>query len=382
MHRVLRLFTALAVLAVPIQAQVVWTVDPNPRTVLLATRDDGEPRFGGISWATRLRDGALVIADGYDLAVRIFEPDGSERSRFGRSGRGPGEFVTIGWVGRCGGENLLVWDFALARLTELHPERGYLRSWTHPLARSSRQRACASDGTLAFSGPLNRTDESRPAAVGTASNGLAYRIWIDSLDVHVYGRAGDLRWTWPRAYLTESISGTFPDGSGGATSRPLGAQARLAFAGSTLVLVDPAAGVARMRGPDGRERSHVLPRQAGPVSAADYSAHLELQLRQVPVSAWERFRSLAHAVAPPAQYPPAVDALGDARGLVWLTLPSTRGSGTELLAIDSAGVLVARLRLPSAGKVLEIGDDYVLVRQESADGEQSLLVYGLRASTP
>lgn len=369
----------LAGTAWSLAAQTTWTVDPTPRTVLTATTDDGEPRFGGVTWATRLPDGALVVADGYDLAIRIFDTDGKERRRFGRSGRGPGEFTIIGWVGRCGGEDLLVWDFALARLTRLNPDRGYVDSWTHPTARSSRQPACAADGTLAFSGPLNRTDASRPAEVGTSAAGIGYRIWIDSLDVHVYGADGSIRWTWPRVFLTESISGTFPDGSGGATSRPLGAQALLAFAGTTLVLVDAGAGVALTRSADGSVQVHPLARRDGPVNAADYEADLELRLRQVPVRVWERFRALAHAVPPPARYPPAVHAIGDTRGLVWLTMPPSPDGATALLAIDASGRRVARLTLPDAITVMEIGEDYVLGRLENEDGEHSLVVYGLRA---
>ena len=56
-------------------------------------------RLGGCSWkgvtdATRLPDGGIVIANAGSSELRVFNPDGSHSATWGRRGEGPGEFTT------------------------------------------------------------------------------------------------------------------------------------------------------------------------------------------------------------------------------------------------------------------------------------------------
>src|SRR5688572_9035216 len=93
--------------AAPIAAQTPrWT----------ATRDLRVGEIDDPDYALTWMQGIALGADGsfYSLhypekMVRAFGPDGKLRAKFGRSGKGPGEFdnpAGIGWLG----DSLYVWD--------------------------------------------------------------------------------------------------------------------------------------------------------------------------------------------------------------------------------------------------------------------------------
>ncbi len=72
---------------------------------------DGPTAFGAIQGLALAPDGAVVVTDRDPPHVRIFEPDGSPRAAFGRSGRGPGEFGMPGGVAALEDGRLLLADF-------------------------------------------------------------------------------------------------------------------------------------------------------------------------------------------------------------------------------------------------------------------------------
>ncbi len=59
---------------------------------------------------TRLPAGTIVVADAWVKAILFFDPSGRTARRVGREGSGPGEFRGPGWVQRCSGDSLFVWD--------------------------------------------------------------------------------------------------------------------------------------------------------------------------------------------------------------------------------------------------------------------------------
>ena len=65
--------------------------------------------IGQISHIAVDDSGRVFIADGQKKAIDVFEPDGRYLTHFGRKGRGPGEFVTLGSV-QIQGQKLFVPD--------------------------------------------------------------------------------------------------------------------------------------------------------------------------------------------------------------------------------------------------------------------------------
>lgn len=94
----------------PVAAQQVPELVPiEPAVGCLAC--DGPAALGAIQGLALAPDGAVVVTDRDPPHVRIFEPDGSLRGTFGRSGRGPGEFGMPGGVAVLEDGRLLLTDF-------------------------------------------------------------------------------------------------------------------------------------------------------------------------------------------------------------------------------------------------------------------------------
>jgi hypothetical protein len=74
-----------------------------------------EQVLSGVVGAVRLSDGRVVVANGGTRELRVFDPDGELSDRVGRTGEGPGEFRSIGFLGVLRGDSILVYDGRLHR---------------------------------------------------------------------------------------------------------------------------------------------------------------------------------------------------------------------------------------------------------------------------
>ena len=108
--RIIRLSVLIVTLGgTPLQAQQ-WTIASSP---LLTVADD----LGQIVTATTLGTGTIVVADASNKRLVYYTPQGRRIRISGRGGAGPGEFQSVHWMGRCGGDTLAVVDPILNRLT-------------------------------------------------------------------------------------------------------------------------------------------------------------------------------------------------------------------------------------------------------------------------
>jgi hypothetical protein len=115
-----------------------WTVSPEP--MLRIGQDEGETPYllAGVSFAARLSDGRVVVANGMSSELRYFDPAGRFLGSVGRRGDGPGEFQVFRRVLLLSPDTLLVYDSGLRRLTKLAPdgsvaeESSVADTWTTP----------------------------------------------------------------------------------------------------------------------------------------------------------------------------------------------------------------------------------------------------------
>ena len=75
-------------------SRLPWKVGTQP-SLSIGAVDSGEAdQLFGVTDATRLPDGRIVIANAGSSELRVFNPDGSHSATWGRRGEGPGEFTT------------------------------------------------------------------------------------------------------------------------------------------------------------------------------------------------------------------------------------------------------------------------------------------------
>lgn len=93
-----------------------WTVDLTEQARYGEGDDHPEGLMVPVA-ARTLSDGRVVVGDQGTRQLTVFAPDGRSLQTLGRDGEGPGEFRSVFGLWATGGDTLLVWDIALARLT-------------------------------------------------------------------------------------------------------------------------------------------------------------------------------------------------------------------------------------------------------------------------
>jgi len=72
-----------------------WTLSDEPLLTIGENASDEPYMFGAVEDATRLPSGDIVIVEEFGFEFRVFGPDGRFRRAFGGIGEGPGEFKSV-----------------------------------------------------------------------------------------------------------------------------------------------------------------------------------------------------------------------------------------------------------------------------------------------
>ena len=111
----------------------------------------------------------------------------------------------------------------------------------------------------------------------------------------------------------------------------------------------------------------VLPVPVPTVTSDEFRIAIAERLQAIPANRQVMMRSLYEAMTPPEHRAPLATLLIDRHGLVWAALATDDLShGQTWLVIGQGGDVRARVRMPLGVDVLEVGDDYVLVRWRDA----------------
>lgn len=87
--------------------------------ILTIPSGPADPPLFRVRGGAVLDDGRIAILNAGSRQTLFFGADGQLERVVGRQGRGPGEFMNPTWLGRGGGDTLVVWDGGLMRLTLL-----------------------------------------------------------------------------------------------------------------------------------------------------------------------------------------------------------------------------------------------------------------------
>ncbi len=75
--------------------------------------------FGQVTDATRLSDGRVLVADGRQMALQLFDSSGRWVREVGDKGSGPGQYSRVSALLRTTGDSVLVYDDRTGKLTTL-----------------------------------------------------------------------------------------------------------------------------------------------------------------------------------------------------------------------------------------------------------------------
>ena len=304
--------------------------------------------------AVRLPDGRIVVADLYDASVRYFDASGRLTRIVGRRGDGPGEFQSVGWVGRCATDSVFVWDAALFRLTVLDAAGEVAR--TTPIAGSPAVAACSGTGTLAAFAGERTTSRSGP------------EVWTQRY-------AGPL-WLLDAEGDTVRPLGEVPMGE----LRPLGRVTRLAMSNDRLYVGTADSAFVDVYSLDGQRQPALAVGIADRApTRRDFERAVDAMVRPYPDrGAREETRNMLLDIPIPERIPPYDGLFADPAGTLWVATWAAADGNTRLRAIDPGGSVLGDLELPVELNVFEIGEDYVLGAYEDDGGEQHIAMYRLR----
>jgi hypothetical protein len=378
---------AVALLApvAAVAAQARWVVDSKPTLDVRDLQANGTVNFQLAAGATRLENGSLLVADQLAGAIRLIDATGILVKTSGKIGDGPGEFSgNVLSASRCGSDSLIVWDRGSQRVSMIGASGVVARQFRFSGDSGSRgpvfDLKCTSSGRLAYLSDPNRT--LRPTSIPRVLRGFADVVTADR-DGLVIGRY--------LGSVSEWVAVVAPRGGNGQFPRPLGVASFLASVGNHVILgVSDSARVVVL--PEESGGAHLQGQRIPPSEAKTVS--LPIRMR---VPRQEEFDDAAQAIAarapnqaladavlkqlltvPMSTFAPAYSGLfEDPEGLLWVQLSTQGAKDVELLAIRLDGYPVARIRLPVAIKIYEIGGNYILGSYSDANDAAHVALWKL-----
>lgn len=369
---------ALAVMLVTgapahVAAQAHWSVDATPMLEINGSDANGGEVFGGATWATRLHDGSVVIADGPSSSLRWFDARGVPVATAGRAGRGPGDFRLLTWVGHCGADSVYAWDVGLARMS-VFSARGKLGRVISapPTGRVQVLSSCNDEGRFAVAARARRLPAASPP-----NPRADYFILENVARLHIVDATGTDTASTPETLYMEVLGGM--RGRDAGLPRPLGKSSSFALGRDRLFVGIPdssdIAVFSRRGARVGTIPVHVPARRP---TRDQYEEATDALLTSVPAQAREQVRAWVLAIPMPETLPPFSALFAGPEGGVWAQLSMPGDAETRLRALSPDGRTRADISIPQSLAVFEVGVDYVLGLHEDENGEQHVLVYRLR----
>ena len=352
-------------------ARARWAIDPTPTLTIGGLEAPEAEQLFRVSGGRRLADGRIVVADGGAAEIRVYGADGALVVAHGRKGEGPGEFQAPKLAGVLGGDSLVVYDSRLRRVSLVHAESGFERSYLvgtegggFPIAIG-----ITSDGGLAVGGGMFFSSQSG-FPTGAVRPNSRYVILMP--DGSVRGDLGDV----PAAEMFARTSGN----AFSASALPFGRVTAAAIGPDRLWLGTGDAWEISAYALDATLMRIVrFDRPQPPVTGALRDAYLAERLEDADENEAREIRSRFRDMPSPERVPPYQIMVVDALGFLWIgeyLLPGE--SARTYTIVDGDGRAVGRVTMPVRTAPLDIGRDYVLgLTRDELDVEQ-LTVWTLR----
>lgn len=361
---------------------VAWSVGREPKLVI--GDESGAGEFGRLAFALRLPDGRFVGADEQGQRLVIFDSLGVYQATWGRSGRGPGEFLHPAWLGICAG-NLYAFDASQRTVHVFALDSTYKESVRPTIADNGHSLllhptqllACNSAGAVAAAATTWHTAPGGPAE--TERTPGPYR----TLEVVGFGQLGATL----DGIITVGGEDRYRYRSGDGPLHVFGRRPLLALTTRHLfVATGDQYEIARY---DLASRSWSLLR-----AARDRLLIVQKEIQDV------RARAIADPTLPPGArtqlgrtldgmtwpvaHPTFKELLVDEKQCLWLRESAPVGEEAQWSVLSASGVITAKVVAPKGFRLFQVRSDELIGRQRDSLGIDRLLVYPLEreASVP
>lgn len=353
----------------------VWTLPAEPDVVIGVENGAPEYELYGASYALRLDDGRIVVANAGTDELRFYGPDGRYLKAVGRDGAGPGEFRAIRGLTRLPGDSVGVWDWDLRRLSVFDDDGAFARVVTPGdiVGFIPRLIGAFDDGTLVVTGGTN---PRASAAAAAAASGEVREDTVSLLLLDpVSGATLDtvVRFAGQQHRLV-------PHGDS-FTMQPvlLGRQEQLDLEADRLFVGDDRTGEVRVYGPDGRLRLRI---RAGPGPRAVAQRDIDWQVRgflaRTPEDRWPEARASLAELPVAATVPAFTGLFADRLGRLWLAPHYIQDDDIRPWTIlDPDGHYLARIDLPARLSPVDAGADYLLGQLTDELDVEHIVLYRL-----
>jgi hypothetical protein len=316
-----------------------------------------------------LSDMRVVVADTRSMRIRLLDREGRVIRTAGRSGRGPGEFRSISWLGRLPNDSVIAFDFRLSQFSVFDSNAQFIRSFRLPSPESGR---------LSWPAPVAVTVHGQVILVGNGSLTPPERSGsrIDSTAIFILDPVAEvLRLVGRFATVVTYSPGTsnrfvtivpftsrglFSVAPGG-FAYGHGSRASVEFYSETGVL----------------QREVKLDLAPGqPVTDRLVEAHLERRISESPRDWRESLRSAFRAMDLPDVTPMFDRLYVSSVGEIWIRRFHDGGeSATTWQVFDGTGGLLRQFELPAAYVVLEVRGTRVVGRWRADSGVEMAGVF-------
>lgn len=373
-----------------------WKLDSLPLTSVGGDESDVQQQFKSISTALRMSNGNVVIASDNELS--LFAPDGRFLRTLAGKGSGPGEFRTLQDVWRLDGDSILATqslngggmknvligpDGALVRDEQPNIDKyRALGSWSEcmSLVLPDRSRVtCQNDSTIPLSA-TNRGNTIDARGNSSIGAGLLRRLKRQ----HVLSPSLDTSYALGIAAEREQFGVSLHGNYMGFSGHPLFTRSMTAAGGSPLrivTLMNPEYEL-QVWTPTGR-----LERIVRRIGARRATSEQERKDAMEEVLAMTRAESkdpvllAAMAAIPmPDSLPAAVSLTVAATGEILVMREGFRPSQKESIydVFESTGSWLGELRLPRHTRIVDVGQDYVVVIRNDDNDAPHAEVFRLR----
>jgi hypothetical protein len=342
----------------------VWRVDAGTGLVLGAGSDT--THLFRVTTALRLDDGRILVGDGGDHRLLLFDASGRLERLVGHEGEGPGEFKDLSLVSDAWPDSLLVWDAMARRLSVFDRSGTFVRSFglaTTDSVPYASVTGVYADGSFAAASPVLLR-----GPVPTGRHAFRTTTYHFDRDGGYIAGTGDFA-------TSETYVETFP---GGFSVAPVlfGRRTYRLVSGNGFVFVSTDRYELRFYRSDG-----VLVRivrrtpLARVVTSGARAAEEKRLVDETPESRRDEVRKTLASEDVPELLPEIAGAVSDGLGRIWVQafMPGDAQAGEPWWVYGTDGSLLGKVELPAGFRLTDAGSDFVLGVQKDDLGVESVV---------